>query len=405
MTATINGVIATRLRLSVPYSGPWFIDADLADDTPLEGAVAAEVLGSRLQGTVDPNASGTFGLQRSVRVVGGKNGWSKLVRARGYGDGVSAELVARDAARDAGEVLGDDLAFRAPQLGDAFARSAGTASKALEVAVGGFAWWVDFDGITRAAPTRAPHTPESGSYEILEFDRRSKVATIAVDRLDAIRVGSVLTERLDEPETVSSFELIVEPNRARVIAWCSRTAPATSEIGDLLQAIVRRTIDQKLWGRYRYRVINMAGDRVNLQSMRPAAGVPDLISIKMTPGIAGAHAVLAKGAEVRVMFDEGDPALPEVVGFGGKEAPGHVPESLTLCGSELQGARQGDMVELPMVGVSVVFDVPPGGTGVPLPMSTNTPYLLSFNPLVPPTLLLAASAYGFVATGSPKVKL
>lgn len=408
MTATINGVIVTHARLSVPRSGPWFLDAQLADDTPIEGAVTVEILGTSLSGTVSEGESGAFGLRRGVRVIGGMGRWSRLIRQLGYHNdaGVSAALVAQDIVRDCGESLGTDAQYRTPKLGNDWAREAGPASRALEAALGGFLWWVDFDGITRIAPTRAVHTPAAGSYEILEFDPRDRVATIALDSLDAVRVGSTLTERLEAPEVVASYELEITPKRMRMRAWCGRVASGTTEIGNLLQSIVRRTLDQRLWGIYRYNVVNMVGDRVNVRAL--SASVPDLLAIKMTPGVAGAHAVLAKGAEVRVAFIEGDPAKPEIVGFAGKGGAVHVPESLSLCGSELQAARQGDLTEAPTVGLQVIFDIPPGtgGTGIPAPLMTLTPYALSFgSPPIPPSPALSGSLYGFATTGSPKVKL
>lgn len=410
MTATINGIVATRVHLSQPHSGAWFLDAALVDDSPVSGRVSCVLAGLALSGTVSPGESGTFGLQRSVRIVGGGNGWNRLVRAFGYHNdaGVSAELVARDAARACGETLGSFEA-RVRTLGADFARKAGPASRTLEHAAGGFNWWVAPDGVTHVASARPAHTPDPASYEILEFDPRHRVATIALDDLSAVRVGSVLTERLDAPETVQALECDIEGTQLRVRAWCGKGAPATGEIGDLLQAIIRRTTDRRIFGVHRYRVVNMAGDRVNVQAIEPGDGVPDLLALKMNAGIAGGHAVLAKGAEVRVWFIAGDPGRPEICGYASKGEPGHVPESLTLCGSEFPAARQGDLVEIPSVGGLVIFDLPPGGNTTPTPMMTLTPYLYSYGgaapPPLPPTAVLAGPQYGYCATGSPKVRL
>jgi hypothetical protein len=409
---SVNGIAATGGgHFSMPHSGAWFLDAALVSDAPASGRVSCEVQGLLLSGTVVPEESGTFGLQRKVRVVGGANGWQRLVRARGYHNdaGVSAELVAKDAARDCGETLASFEA-RARTLGADFARKAGPASAALEIASGGFNWWVEPDGTTRVASSRPAHTPAPGSYEVLEFDPRSRTAVLAVDDLSAIRVGSVLTERLDAPETIQAFDVEVTGETLRVRAWCGKGATGTNEIGDLLQTIVRRTMDRRIFGVHRYRVVNMAGDRVNVQAADSADGVPDLLSLKMNAGIAGGHAVLARGAEVRVWFLAGDPGRPEICGYASKGEAGHVPESLTLCGSEFAVARQGDLVQIPSTGVHVIFDLPPGGSPTPSPMMTLTPYLVSFGSgpvpplLIPPTLALAGAQFGYVDSGSPKVR-
>ena len=119
--------------------------------------------------------------------------------------------------------------------------------------------------------------------------------------------------------------------------------------GALTQALasaVARLTDQRLHGVYRYRVLRLSVDRVELQAVRKGAGLPDLLPVSMWPGVAGAHATLALGAEVLVQFVEGDRTMPIVTGFAGRGGQGHVPTLLEICTPGLPAARQGDAVQV-----------------------------------------------------------
>jgi hypothetical protein len=111
---------------------------------------------------------------------------------------------------------------------------------------------------------------------------------------------------------------------------------------DSLRAIVERLTDAKLNGKFRYRVVEMRGDRVDLQRAGTRRDLPDMIAVSMWPGVSGSHAKLAKGTEVLVAFVDGDRAMPIITNF----APGSVPDELTLGGPSGAApvARLGDSV-------------------------------------------------------------
>ena len=203
----LGGVPAVRCLLTVPPIGPWFADFDLVDDTVVSGRVTLQVGGLSLSGTVDARHDGTQGVVRRTRVVAGAGSWGRGVPAKHYHNdaGVRALLVAQDAAREAGETLGTFSVTGA--VGVDYVRSSGAASLALVDVIGSTPWYVDYDGVTQVAE-RATSMPAHGAYVLEDYDPRARVATLAVDDLTALGVGSVLSEGLDAPQTVR--ELVVD---------------------------------------------------------------------------------------------------------------------------------------------------------------------------------------------------
>ncbi|HKO90591.1 MAG TPA: hypothetical protein VJU61_05540 [Polyangiaceae bacterium] len=385
---SVNGQRVIGLRLTVPNVGPWVADLDLESDTKLEGRVTIAIDdGLKLVGTVLKNRTGEFALSGRARVVAGAAGWSTAVPPKDYhaDNGVKTKLVAEDAARLVGEQLGTFIPS-SERVGVDYVRQAGPAGRALDDARGGAAWWVDYDGVTHVGPRPEVSLVDS-DYEMLAFDAREETATLAVHDPSILRIGSVLTKGLDGPHVIRYFELFVSETEQRVRAWCGGPAAGYGHIAGVLRSIIQHVAQERLFGTYRYRVIRMAGERVELQAVSTAAGLPDLLPISPWPGIAGAHAVLTPGAEVLVGFIEGSRAQPYVAGFAGADKPGFVAVMLTLGGKGgSPAARQGDVVEVQLPTASFTGYV--GGvsaTGV-----------LTFTP---------SKALGLITSGSSKVQV
>lgn len=104
----------------------------------------------------------------------------------------------------------------------------------------------------------------------------------------------------------------------------------------VLQSIARETFPRADFAfLYRYRVVAMSGERVELQAVRKLAGLPDVLPVSMVPGTAGTWASLTQGAIVLVSFIEGDPAQPIVTHFSTKADPGWKPVRLELDASNV----------------------------------------------------------------------
>jgi hypothetical protein len=327
----IGGDTILEATVVVPNVGPWYANLVFEGAPDVSGAVVLNVGALELHGFVDPRANGVFGEQRRCRVVAGAAGWGTVLPALHYhsDSGVRSRSVADDAARLAGETIG---AFNptATQVGIDYTRQAGLASRVLEDVIGTAPWWVGYDGRTNVG-ARSASTPDVETYEVLEHDPRLSLVELAVDDLAAITIGA----RLNRPPLVDvvevhELEIIVASDRARVRAWYGGTLTARGRIARSLQDIARRSTDGKLFGRYRFRVVQMSGDRVELQAVASIAGLPDVLPISMRPGVAGASSALAGGSIVLVEFIEGDRTMPIVSAFTPKGDPGHAPDETVL---------------------------------------------------------------------------
>lgn len=331
MTAFIEvgGHRALRARVHVPQVGPWHADVDLETAPEVSGRVTLRLGDLGLEGTIMEGYSGTLAAQRRVRILAGAGGWTstRLAPKAYHNDaGIRARTVAEDAARDAGETLGTFTPAE-DRIGIDYVRPARLAARVLEDAIGSAAWWVDYAGDTQVG-SRAETAAASGTYEVLDYDPRARVVTIAASDLGAVGIGSVLSERLDEAQTVRELEIVVSEDEARIKASCGTTSSAW--LVDAIRAIVRAEIEARLSGLYQYRVVRMASDRVELQAVSRAAGLPDVLPISQWPGLAGAHADLTPGAEVLVAFVGGDRTRPVVVHYIGRGGSGWAPASLAL---------------------------------------------------------------------------
>lgn len=390
---SVNGERVIGLCLTVPNIGPWIADVDLEGNKQLEGRVTLRIDdGLSLEGTLAPPRSGEYALQSRAQIVGGAGGWNKLVPAKDYhaDNGVKTKLVAEDAARVVGETLGTFIPS-SERLAVDYVREASSAARALDDARGGAPWWVDYAGITHVGPRPETSLVDS-DYEVLSFDARDQIATLAVHDPGIIRIGSVLTKGLDGPHVVRYFELTVSASEMRIRAWCGGPAAGYGHIAGVLRSIIQHVARERLDSVYRYRVVRMAQERVDVQAVSTVAGLPDLLSISVWPGIAGAHAQLTPGSELLVGFIEGSRGQPYVAGFAGADKPGFVAVQLVLGGKEGNpAARQGDVVEvqLPMASFDGVM-MPPTGTSVPIKG------VMTFSP---------SKALGTITSGSSKVRV
>jgi hypothetical protein len=361
----VNGLPAIAMRLTVPWSGPWVAEVDLPDVADVGDAVVMTFGETTLRGTVIVEQSGVFALQRKFTCVGGAGGWRKELPAKGYHSdaGVSAALVVADLAREAGETVGTFAPTN--RVGVDYVRARALASVTLGDVVG-TDWHVDFAGVTQVTA----RSIVDAKHDVLTVDVLGRQATLHVQDFGAVQIGhSITDERAAEPIVVREINVDISGAGLRVTV---DTAP--ERLTTALRALIPPS---KLFGLYKYRVFRMSADRAELQSATPSKGLPDILPAAMWPGLPGAHAKLAPGAEVLVQFIDGDRAQPVVTHFVGRGGPGHSPTKLELGGATgAEAARKGDVVTVvlpPLVFVGTIGGAP--ATGVctaTLPQVTGT---------------------------------
>jgi len=333
LATTINGR-TTKLVLRRPWSGVWSVVADFDSrvDT-LAGPATVQIGDATFEGTFVPSLTGSFQLQSKAVIVGGKGGWRQSVpKAHEHSDaGIRAKSLIVKLAQQVGETLGTvDIDA---VVGADYVRVTGPAARAMDRICAPLSWWVDAAGATQVG-TR-PEVEVAGSYEVLDYDPRWKLATVTVDRVDQVAPGSILRNRLDEPVTVREVEATIANGKVRLECF-GQAGVLTSRLRRDLQAMVRHLIPELPYlGAVRYRIVkaNAGDNRWWLQAVVQGE-YPDTlpISVRCFSGIKAEHAL---GQIVRVMFTEGDPYDPFIVGFAAPDEAGWKPDTLTLDAGEI----------------------------------------------------------------------
>lgn len=334
----LNGFALTRACVQVPAWGAWWADADLVEPEALSGRVTLTLADVTLSGTIV--SGGPYEGRASYRVVGGAGGWGRALNAKPYHNdaGVKVSNVISDAAREAGETLGT---LPTTRRGPHYARTAGPASRVLNE-VAPRAWYVDFAGVTQfGARATVAYTGDGVRTRI---DAASRVVEIATDEIAALVPGVTIDG--SEPATDVEYEL--DAKRLTVRVWAgARKTRRLEAYAKLIDALVP---DLRYRGAYEYRVVTQDGERLNLQPVRAATGMPDLARVPVRPGIPGVRAKPALGSLVLVVFADADPSRPQVIAFDAPDAPGYATDDvLPLAPADTIGrvVRYGDPIVFP----------------------------------------------------------
>ena len=215
--ASVDGQMLTYALIRIPYSGAWVADLDVDTDKTITGKVEVKIGNLSLVGTVDPRFSGAFAMNTKLRVVAGNGKIDAVLKAKDYANDASikAQTVVDDIVREAGEAL-DPTYSDTMRFGPHYARESAPAARLLRQMVGD-RWWVDLAGVVRIGDRS--RTEVAGDYEILDFDPRTKIATVSTDNPETIRIGSVLRGRLATPLVVLGLNLSIDGDKVRLICW------------------------------------------------------------------------------------------------------------------------------------------------------------------------------------------
>jgi hypothetical protein len=316
---TLNGLRAITIRLLIPYRGVWVADVELDPDlvatAPSSGpALLLLSTGETLKGTIDPRGSSSFVGKASARVVGGGNGWDKVLPPQHFHSpaGVLSTLVYSATATAALEVVADPtpVTFAAD-----YVRTGGPASRVFLDRQ----WFVDpITGITTVAPW-PPNVLDPGDT-ILDWDPIQQRAEVTGD--DLILPGTVLIDPRFNGVTynVTDVEQTFDAAGSRCFVWCSTAAAPRlySALGAAMRELARTTG----LSTYTYRFALTEGSTsMALQAITP--GAPDLNPIDQWTGVAGITATIdpSTSLEVIVGFTADTPPAPYVVAYSPKALP------------------------------------------------------------------------------------
>lgn len=319
--AHINDNTVDRARVQVPAWGAWWADVDLPTEVTLSSSVTFTLADIELQGTVV--SGGVFDQRSAYRIVGGAGGWGKTVASKAYANdaGVQQATVINDVAILVGETV---AGIPTPRLGPHFARVNGLASRVLHD-LAPQAWFIDFAGVTQFG-ARAT-TEYTGDGPRVHVDPGVQVIDVATEEIAALVPGVTV----DGSAPATDVEYILSPDRltTRVYAGprASRRLDAWTRIVDAVDP------QRKYRGSFEYRVVTQSGERLNLQPVRAATGLPDLANVPVRPGMAGLKAVVKLGSLVLVTFVDSDPSRPVAFAHDAPDAPGALPVNLVLDAS------------------------------------------------------------------------
>jgi hypothetical protein len=315
MTALLGTEPVLGARVHVPGWGlPW-IDATLTEPATLTGEQTFEIGGVTISATIV--AGGPWQTRARYRLVGGKGGWGASVPAKAYNDdgGVKVSKVAQDLAAACGETLGP---LPTTRRGPHYARDAKAAYLTLHE-LAPRAWYVDFDGVTQFG--QRPETTYSGDATIVRNDQAARVVELALDTIDSTLVPGVSVAG-NPPATDVEYELGPSRLTCRVF-WgapkLARRLDAYAQIFDALFPNLRYA------GVFEYRVVTQEGERLNLQPVRVATGMPDLARVPVRPGVSGFRSDVTPGELVLVCFADRDPSRPQVFAHDHADSEGWLP--------------------------------------------------------------------------------
>lgn len=334
MMLSVNGIAAHELRVDVPRIGTWHAVLRLDDLTSALSRVTITCDQLELRGVVVDDR--VDHAERVLDVVGGSGGWSRVIEPTSYANdaGVRAALVAADVARAAGEAMGR-FAPAADQLGYAYVRDRRTAWATLLDVAGGVECFVDYDGTTVCAARSAR------LLEVNVLGYEPEQQCVVTDDLD-VRIGDTLgSDLLPGPLVVQRLVIAAGSSSPRCECYCS----SASDIASQLEGIIERVQHRQVTTLCEYRVTQQVGDRLNLQPVHRADGLPDLLRVEVWGAVPGVRPSIRPGARALVAFVGGSRTRPIVLAFGPAADAQFAPTALTLSGDvRIRGTLSADSV-------------------------------------------------------------
>lgn len=334
----LNGSIVTKCRVQIPSWGCWFADVTTAEELAIAVGAQATIVASDLTLVGTVLAAGTYQDVSTFRVAGGAGKWGMTLAARGYTNdaGVKVAKMLTDAALECGETL-DVSTLPATTVGPHWTRQQGPASSCLSL-LAEESWHVGIDGITRYGVR--PETTLTAPHTVQSVDVALGVVVVASDELAQMVPGVTV-------EGITAIDVQIDVAAGAITTTLFGSMSSSEDRLRALRDVVRR-LDPRAPYRalYSYRIVAQTGDRLDLQVVRVSTGMPDLLAVKVRPGVPGFRATNALGSVVLVAFADADPSSPFVVSFEDPTSSGFEPTLVEFGASPRFGvARLTDAVQ------------------------------------------------------------
>jgi hypothetical protein len=318
-TATLNKNRVTSARVNIPAWGIWYADASVDGAVTLSGAAELKIADLTLTGTILNGGPDDKSGRSHYRIVGGKGGWGRELPPKGEANdaGVKVLQAITDAARAVGETLDTSTISSSERTGPHYVRPEGPASRVLQV-LKPEGWYVDETGTTKIG-ARATTTP-SVKKSVMKVDKARGTVELAAESIASLLPGAVV-----EGVTAVDVKHEISDKGLRTTLW-GKQGGTTSRRLEAQRAIFEQLFPAlKFGGVYEYRVVLLAGQRVSLQPVRVATGMPDLLRVPIRPGVSGMKSTLVPGCRVLVAFVDADPGHPMVIAHEDSEGDGFLP--------------------------------------------------------------------------------
>ncbi len=329
MSLFLSGLAAAGMRFAAGWSGVWVADVDLlpsssSDAVPTGIVTITTTQGLAMSGMVDDERTHAFADRRRVRVLGGRGGWAKTVRAQHYHSdiGVRLQEVATTTAAEVGETA---VVLTPTTLGLDFVRHNGAASQIFADA--GVDWWVGLDGATRIGAR--PASPAPADLHVLEWNPSASTMRVTSDTI--IEPGAIIADQRFGTKTVRQVEIELRDYSFNGTVWVSDSAPAAGVVSELHAALsdIAEDATRAVYSRFHEYIVDaMSGDRAECVAV--SKKVPNLVPVSIWAGASGYKASLRPGSRVLVGFRGGEPSKPFLAFYEAPENEGWRPAQLEL---------------------------------------------------------------------------
>lgn len=308
---SLNGAQVVTANVTIPRYGPAVADVVMAASEPIASPASLAIGNLTLSGVAFRTAS--FAGSRSARWVGGRAGWRKVIKARGYAHdaGVKLSTVLGDAARDCGETL--SLAVD-KVIGTAYAREKEVAERTLHF-LAHRNWWIDPAGVTIVGPR--PSGLITSAFTVVSWSGgrgRFEIATEDVASWMPGRKFSAPT--VTGEQTISTVQITSDNEGTLRLVVMTGSDAAEDRMLDELRAIIRAESPSLTYsGVWEYTIAKATPTTVDATPTSDV--VPTLTNVPLTPGLLGEGVTPTPGSKCRIQFVNADPTRPECVAILG----------------------------------------------------------------------------------------